>query len=158
MLLLAVFAIAGLCSRPTSVGPRPAACSCVLDPNVRNREELRNLLPHTATVFEGVVVGPAPAPPSDGPAIIAVRVLVDRRWRGSSGDTVTVATPRATTACGADLIPGKRYLIFADTIRAGALFTVKCLPTRQWDAKADTLAGWLGSPQHAPAKSRTPDA
>src|SRR5215216_7243296 len=106
MSLLALVAAASLCSPPR-------ACSCALDPDIRSREQLQNLLFHTVAVFEGGVVGSEPAPRVDGPSLIAVRVAVGRRWRGGGSDTVMVATPRAPTACGTELSAGERYLIFA---------------------------------------------
>ena len=159
MWLVALFAAAGLCSRAPAVSLRPAACSCVRDPDVRDRAQLRNLLPHTVAVFEGIVVGSAPAPRIDGPNLIAVRVVVGRRWRGGGGgDTVLVATPASPTACGTELSAGERYLIFATSARERWLFTMNCVPTRQWDAVADRLADWLGPPEKPRGKSRAPEA
>ena len=157
MWILTLFAALDLGVRTApSCSPSPA-CSCSDEWQVRDKEHLRSLVPRAAAVFEGVVLASEWGPHSVGLAVIGVRVSVGRRWRGASAYTVTVATPRSpATACGVDFAPGARYLIFADTARNGRLFTSTCVPTRRWDATADTLASWLGTPEQRPPKPRIP--
>lgn len=154
---LGLLAAMGLGAGTAPVCPRPLTCSCSDEWEVRDQDHLRSLIPRAAAVFEGVVLDWEWMLQSGGHGLIAVRVSVGRRWRGADGDTVTVATTASpATACGVDFAPGARYLIFAHSAPGGALFTSSCMPTRRWDARADTLARWLGPPVQRRPRSRIP--
>jgi hypothetical protein len=90
---------------------------------------------------------------------LVARVVVGRRWKGVPPDTTLVHTAWQGTMCGADLVEGKRYLLFASSAEYSGLgeeaaatattrlSTSSCSLTRPWDAEGRRLAGLLASAQ-----------
>jgi hypothetical protein len=146
--------------------PRP--CTCVLGPPIASRVDAEAIVDASAAVFEGTVVHTEYRDGSSGAARLPeleVTLALGRRWKGELADTVTVRTPAATEACGADFVEGQTYLVFAGSsgyrgigvtrpARADeVVYTTKCSPTAVLGRQTQRIATLLGRP--LPPRSAT---
>jgi hypothetical protein len=109
--------------------PCARACTCLIA-DLPLTEAVQVAVQFAKAVFSGRVLRIEPTPeverrlePWDE---IRVRIIVDERWKGTLGDTVVVRASSHSSMCGADLQEGERYVVYADTTDAGALFTSRC--------------------------------
>ena len=152
----------------------PPPCTCIPSPPLTSRTDVAATVSAFGAVFEGTVVRTAfrDARGTDRLPALEVTVAVGRRWKGELGDTVTLRTPAATEACGADFAEGRTYLVFgrlpdytgvgaARPARAGeVVYTTKCSPTAA-GRDAQRIAALLGQPLppgSAAARPNVPEA
>jgi hypothetical protein len=144
-------------------------CSCIPLAPLTSRSAVTAALDAAAAVFEGTVarIEDLRVPPSTDTSVrarlprtsdILVTVVVHRRWKGAVHDTVLVRTSAQTTACGAEFIEGRTYLVFgqsltysevgtAATAQAGdTVYTSKCGPTTGAPREVRRIVGLLGQP------------
>ncbi|MBA3405688.1 MAG: hypothetical protein H0U13_13575, partial [Gemmatimonadaceae bacterium] len=103
----------------------PPACTCVPGPPPDSRAAVAAYAGGSAAVFEGQVVRVELAADSSAPADssrgerwfrwmdLVATMVVTRQWKGELADTIRVRTALQTSMCGAELIEGHRYLVFA---------------------------------------------
>lgn len=86
---------------------------------------------------------------ADREGALIARFRVERRWKGSRPDTISVlaATTRQTSSCDYRFTLGERYLVFGlGTDRSAALRTDHCAGTRT-SAHVDSAIAALGAPR-----------
>jgi hypothetical protein len=99
------------------------------------REAVAQAYDAAGAVFTGRVVGARNVTLAEAQAgaeqlNVYVDVVVERGWKGAvPRDTVMVTTFGQPGMCGADLRPGRRYLIYADRNAAEELTTSSCSRT-----------------------------
>lgn len=136
--------------------PRALPCTCIPGPPLRTQDAVRKAATSFDEIFEGRVLHVADVPDSavssagGGPlrwVNLRATVVVQRRWKGASADTVTFTTPQSATMCGLEFATGDRVLIFAAHDSAARLTTSKCSPSLVWSPEAARLAQLLGPPR-----------
>lgn len=155
LLPAAVPALACTCAPlPSPGGPEPK-----LD-TVREVVAFENRKLTNTTIFEGVVekqevVTGSIGAPSNAMSMTpnamhrVVTILVKRVYKGTAQGEVMVLTGTGTGDCGYDFRTGKEYLVFADTIEGGALFTSICSQTDLSDHSGPTIRFLRGEPPSA---------
>jgi len=124
------------------LGVNDYCCTSNLSSEPTTAVALRARLAEREAVFEAqvvrLVVRTDSVPRTDaqaGPAwrtqTLIATVRTHAVWKGDVSGEVTVTTPAPTTACGADLRMGERYLFFATRLAEGELFVTKCDPPRR---------------------------
>lgn len=175
MLTLAAFALVLGCAAVP-------ACTCVPRPRPASPAAMAAALAGEAAVFDGTVLRVTFAEDSAALPHTArgrrwfrwtdrvATLAVARAWKGDLPGTVVVRTPQQTTMCGAELVAGRRYLVFAvarDDSHSGvavpagrstALATDKCGLTREFDAEARRLARLLSRAPDRTAQRSRPEA
>jgi hypothetical protein len=136
-------------------------CTCIPGPPLRSHADVAAAVEGLAAVFEGTVVRAEyrdAARVADRLPEFEVILAVSRRWKGELTDTVTLRTPAATEACGADFAKGRTYLVFARSraytgigiappAKPGeVVYTTKCSPTTEVGREAQRLTTLLGQP------------
>ncbi len=163
--LVRTLAIAG----PLFASVPAFACTCAPTPaegpglklnTVREVVAFENRKLTNTTIFEGVVekqevvtgsIGAPSSAMSMTPNAMhhVVTILVKRVYKGTAQGEVTVLTGMGTGDCGYDFRTGKEYLVFADTIEGGALFTSICSQTDLSDHSGPTIRFLRGEPPSA---------
>jgi len=153
-LFAAMPAFACTCGRPASGGPELKLNT------VRELVAFENSKLTNTTIFEGivekqqVVTGPIGPPPnamsmtSFGVHRI-VSILVTRVYHGKLQQEVTLVTGIGTGDCGVDFRTGMKYLIYADIVGDGLLFTSICSRTDLSDHSGPTIRFLRGEPPSA---------
>lgn len=165
-LVLRVLAIATFL--PAAVPAFACTCAPLFSPGgpelklntVRQVVAFENSKLTNTMIFEGVVekqqvVTGSMGPPSNAMSMTpnamhrVVTILVKRAYKGTAKGEVTVLTGMGTGDCGYDFRTGKEYLVFADTVGGGALFTSICSQTDLSDHSGPTLRFLRGEPPSA---------
>jgi len=153
-LFAAMPAFACTCGRPASGGPELKLNT------VRELVAFENSKLTNTTIFEGivekqqVVTGPIGPPPnamsmtSFGVHRI-VSILVTRVYHGKLQQEVTLVTGIGTGDCGVDFRTDMKYLIYADIVGDGLLFTSICSRTDLSDHSGPTIRFLRGEPPSA---------
>ncbi len=140
MFLLLILLTATPCRSPT------AACTCVPAGQPHTASEARAAIAGREVLFSGLVVSTSfrhdsiRVQSTRGESIwwrsrtVIATMIPEEIWKGKLTDTVLVETDAQTTACGADLTPGYRYLIDASRQGNASFFTDKCRWTRPQSA------------------------
>jgi hypothetical protein len=143
--------VAGLLACVLARGAALPACTCVVVPDrpPPSVAAVRDQLAAGAVAIEGLVVAERyrrDSVPGRSDSMQWLRTLtrvvtvrVERRWQGPVGDTLVVATPAWTTACGADLQVGATYLFLEPASSWGRdeLSITKCRPPRHGRAASE---------------------
>jgi hypothetical protein len=118
------------------------ACTCIQRPDPQTVAEARRALAATDAVFAGRVLHTRYRRDStrvqtiEGDSTwfrsttLVATMALEKIWKGQVRDTVQVETAAQTTACGAGLEDGERYLIDAGPISESVYVTSKCGWTR----------------------------
>lgn len=108
---------------------RPAyACSCVRPPAPNQA------LANAAVVFSGRVTNIERVK-----GRLNVTFRVDKHWKGTPGQSLTVQTSATTATCGYPFKVGQTYLVYADR-RQGGLQTNQCSRTTLLSQAAEDLS------------------
>jgi lysophospholipase L1-like esterase len=136
MFLLMTLLTAAPCRSPTP------ACTCVPGGQPHTVSEARAAIAERDALFSGLVVSTSfrhdsiRVQSTRGDSIwwrsrtVIATIIPEEIWKGKLADTVQVETDAQTTACGASLARGYRYLIDASRQEKSGLYTDKCRWTR----------------------------
>jgi len=160
------FCFLAIVASPFLTPVRGLPCTC-FDPSPAPGKTMREVVASrirstggSTMIFEGVVEKQEIRPGSIGAPTNAmsmtaygehrvVMLRVSRTYRGSTPKITTVLTGIGNGDCGYDFETGKEYLVYADPIQGGALFTSICARTAPLEQSGPELRFLRGEPPSA---------